>query len=261
MNEVSGLVGFLGKREKLVAMLAPSFPVVYSYPEIISRLRRSGFTRVVEVSVGARKTNEALVDWVRRHPGGRLITAPCPSLVRLVKAKYPQLVKYLAQTVDSPMVATAKVLAEKFPGHRPVFIGPCVVKKLESADDHPDLDILVLTYKELDEVFRILGIAAGTGSPADRFDLEEPSTRLYPVSGGLAQSSGVRELFAEDEVQVVSGITAVTQALTEFETNTKVRLLDILFCEGGCINGPGVVSSLKLPQRQERIGTYWKEAV
>ncbi len=239
-------------------MLAPSFPVVYRYPDIVGKLKRSGFAYVAEVAAGAIKTNEAVIAAIKDNPQKRFITSPCASFVRFIRTKYPAMEKYLAYAAESPMVQTAKIVREKWPGYRPVFIGPCVVKKLESSQDHPDLQILVLTYKEMDKVFKRLNIFDDHNDSVSVFDIAGAETRLYPISGGLAQSSRVRELLSDDQIQVVSGWKNCEEAVKNFATNS-VRLLDILFCEGGCINGPGIVSDLSLAERRQKIVDYWNK--
>jgi len=86
-----------------------------------------------------------------------------------------------------------------------------------------------------------------------KFDIENTQTRLYPISGGLAQSCGAKEILSEDEIRVVSGWQNCVKALEEFENNKQIRLLDILFCDGGCINGPGIESKLNLEERRKKI--------
>ena len=44
------LLKLIKNKEKMVAMLAPSFLIDFSYPEIIGMLKRLGFEYVVEVS-------------------------------------------------------------------------------------------------------------------------------------------------------------------------------------------------------------------
>ena len=254
MTDSDKLINLLKNNSKLVAMLAPSFPVMYEYPGIISRLKELGFQKVVEVSVGARETNRQLVEHIKSHPRLRSITSPCASFVRFIKTKHRELLPYLAVEADSPMVATAKIVREKFPGYQPVFIGPCIVKKLEASEDHSELNILVLTYKELEEVFKKLPFTPTLNSILNNFfDLSESSTRLYPTDGGLTESSGVRNILDDDEIRVVSGWKNCESALKEFQNNPKIRLLDVLFCEGGCINGPGIVSSLSIEERKKKI--------
>ena len=253
----SQLIELLSKKESLAAVLAPSFPIVFSYPEIAEKLRRLGFNYVVEVALGAKETNENLLKLLKENDKAKFITSPCASLSRIVETSYPGLVKYLA-LVDSPMVYTAKIVKEKWPQSQPVFIGPCPIKKLE-AKDYPELNILVLTYRELEEVFQYFNLDDQETDKNSRFDLESRETRLYPISGGLSQSSGLDLGLGQDELQVVSGWQNCESALKGFEKNTSIRLLDILYCEGGCLNGLGIESKLSLAERRKKIIDFWQK--
>ncbi len=259
MTEVEQLLELLKQGKPMAAMLAPSFPIVYDAPAIVGKLKRLGFAYVLEVSAGAQRTNEAVIKALRTDPKSRWITSPCPSFVRLVRTKYPQLKPFLAFAADSPMVATARIVKEKYPEAKPVFIGPCNAKKLEANEDYPDLNILALTFKDLDSVFATLGVIDDPLDTLASFDVSGTLTRLYPISGGLAQSSEVRKLLSEDQIDVVSGWQNHDVALARFQApDSKVRLLDILFCEGGCINGPGMASPLSLDWRRAKIIAYWR---
>ena len=89
------------------------------------------------------------------------------------------------------------------------------------------------------------------------FDIKGAETRLYPISGGLSQSGKINEILSEDEYMVVSGWNNCVPALDNFENDKNIRLLDILFCEGGCIMGPGISSSLSIEERRKKIIDYW----
>ncbi len=256
MNDTDKLIGLLNRKAKLTAMIAPSFPVMYDSKKLISRLRSIGFRNIIEVAVGAKKTNAQAIAILGNNPHTRFITSPCASFVRYMRTKHPDLLHYLAFEVDSPMVATAKIARKNWPDHKPVFIGPCLVKKLEASQDHPELDILVITYRELEEVLAKYMSPSHSTSIRDEFDLKEPSTRTYPLDGGLTDTSGARSLLSDDEIRVVSGWSRCEAAIEEFKTNKKIRLLDILFCDGGCIMGPGIKSSLNLEERKDRIMSY-----
>ncbi len=256
MNELNELVRALRQREPLVAMVAPSFPIVFPFPALVSMLRRLGFAYVVEVALGAERTNAELVAALQSNPTARYITSPCPSVVRLIRQQLPEYAQYFPPAVDSPMAATAKIVREKYPGHRPVFIGPCIVKKLEASQDVPELDILVVTYDELNRIFTACSLPV-TAEPGDDFDLKATGpTRFYPMDGGLAYTSGAFAQLGSEAVQIVSGWQNCTAAIKSFTTNTQVRLLDILFCEGGCISGLGIKSSLLMAERQQKIKDY-----
>lgn len=258
-NEPQILMDLLEKKEPVVAMLAPSFPIAYQYPDIVGKLKRMGFAYVVEVAAGAVNTNAAAVEILTKDENARIITSPCASFVRMIRTKHPHLKEYLGFAADSPMVATARIVREKYPEHRPIFIGPCNAKKLEASEDYPELEIVSVTYKQMKEVFAKFNIQDDHSDKEAKFDIEETHTRLYPISGGLAQSSQVKDLLAAEEIEVVSGWQNCEEALKRFEASDRVRLLDILFCEGGCINGPGIESPLEIEQRREKIIDFWKQ--
>jgi len=259
MTELEELIELINKKEKLVAMLAPSFPIMFDYPGIITRLKKLGFGYVMEVSEGAKKTNEELVDLMMKNPKSRYITTPCPTIVRMVKKQMPEYAKYFTHGVDSPMVATAKIAREKFPEYRPVFIGPCIVKKMEAKEDIPELGIIVVTYTEILQVFEKFKIEEEINFE-DKFDVAGTgATRLYPVDGGLSHSSGVLDKLGEGAVKIVSSWKNCIEAIRDFDTNTKIRLLDILFCDGGCIGGPGIKSGFTPQEKKQKILDYYQK--
>jgi len=254
--ETKELLNLIDQKSKTVAMIAPSFLVDFSYPEIVGMLKRLGFKYVVEVAVGAIETNRQLLALLKLHPHKKYITTPCPSIVRLIKNKYPHLVPFLTP-IESPMIATAKIVAKKYPNYKKVYIGPCFAKKIEAKEDHPELDILVLTYKEIAEVFKMKNISLRKSDQSASFDIVASETRLYPISGGLAQSSNLTKKLTDPEYDVISGPKLAEKAIEEFSSQPDLRILDILFCDGGCINGAGVSSQDSLDRRRQKIITHW----
>ncbi|PIP14922.1 hypothetical protein COY88_02950 [Candidatus Roizmanbacteria bacterium CG_4_10_14_0_8_um_filter_35_28] len=166
---------------------------------------------------------------------------------------FSQLVKYFPKGVDSPMVNTARIVAEKYPGFRPVFIGPCIVKKLESSEDYPELNIIVITYIELLTIFQEFNIKELEKNINDHFDIEEKGMpRIYSIDGGLSHSGGLT-------AKIVSYFTNYLEVLKNFEADPKIKLLDILNCDGGCIGGPGIKSSLSKKEKEKVILKFWQE--
>lgn len=259
MSELEKVVEILQKRSPVVAMLAPSFPIMYRYPEIVGKLKRMGFDKVMEVAVGARDTNKAVIDGLKNNKRARFITGPCPSIVRMIRTKFPEALPFLATSVDSPMVATAKSAKLKYPDYQLVFIGPCNTKRLEAAEDHPEMGMICITYRELNNIIEKLKVNDDLEDSHARFDDEETETRLYPISGGLAQSSEVSEILNDTEVEVVSGWKNDEEAIKRFLATPQIRLLDVLFCDGGCISGPGIDSTLTLTERRKKITDHWQK--
>lgn len=254
--EIKELLSLIDKKEKIAVMLAPSFIVDFSCPEIIGMLKRLGFKYVIEVSAGAIQTNRQLHALLKLQPHKKYITNPCPSIVRLIRNKYPQLAQFLTP-IDSPMIATAKIITKKYPNYKKVYIGPCFAKKIEAKEDCPEIEILVLTYKEIAEVFKIKGISLKRSDKSSSFDVIGKETRLYPISGGLAQSSGLTRRLMDSEYDVISGPELAEKAIQEFPNKPELKVLDILYCDGGCINGAGVITKDSLDSRRKKIIAYW----
>lgn len=255
--ELQAFLNLLGQKEKLTAMLAPSFPIDFFYPEIVGKLKRLGFNYVVEVARGAMETNRQLLKAVIQSPDHRFITTSCPVMVRLIRNKYPQLKPFLAPAY-SPMINTARLVLEKFPATRPVFIGPCLPKRFEAREDYPALGIVVLTFKELKQVFKMKEIGDDFSDAQATFDMACLETRLYPISGGLAESCGLSQILTDEEYDVISGPNLIEPALKDFEKNKRMRVLDILYCDGGCISGQGIINSQSsTKERREKVISHW----
>ncbi|HUV46864.1 MAG TPA: [Fe-Fe] hydrogenase large subunit C-terminal domain-containing protein [Candidatus Bathyarchaeia archaeon] len=259
-QELKTLINLLKSKTPLTAMLAPAFVIDFPFPQIVGKLKRLGFKFVIEVAVGAIDTNRQALLEFKKHPQKKLITSPCPSIYQMIKTQYPQLLPFLSKS-DSPMIATARIVREKFPETKAVFIGPCVVKKIEAAR-YPDLNILSVTFKDISQVFKHFNIKASAKDNKAEFDLATCNTRIYPVSGGLSESANLDQVLKKDQYRIVSGIKEVKAALAEFEKNNHIRFLDILFCFGGCINGLGINNtSLVLAQRKKKVLQFWNQCL
>lgn len=240
-----------------LAMLAPSFVVDFSYPEIISQLHDLGFNKVVELTFGAKLVNKEYHKILEKS-NKLMISTVCPGIVETIKAKYPNYRKNLIP-VDSPMVATAKVCKKIYPGYEIVFISPCNFKKIESQNseavdyviDYKELYSLFEKYKLLNKKYlrRQLGVL-------DKF--YNDYTKIYPLAGGLSKTAHLKNILKFNETLVIDGINEVFKFLEN--PSKEVKFLDVTFCKGGCIGGPCIVSKLPLDQRRKKVLDYLKKA-
>ena len=74
----------------------------------------------------------------------------------------------------------------------------------------------------------------------------------------LKKSSSLIKKLTDPEYDVISGPKLVEKTLQEFSSKPELKLLDILFCDGGCINGAGVITKDSLDRRRQKIIGYWK---
>ncbi len=110
---------------------------------------------------------------------------------------------------------------------------------------------------EIKEVFDDKKIVPKKADKLQKFDILAKNTRLYPISGGLAQSSGIIKKLTDPEYDVISGPKLVDKTLAKFLSNVNLKVLDILYCEGGCINGPGVLTEDSLDRRRQKVISHW----
>jgi iron only hydrogenase large subunit-like protein len=130
-----------------------------------------------------------------------------------------------------------------------------LTKKIEALElDNVEL---VLTFKELQEVFD----AKKIGKPRKRkktFDkFYNDYTKIYPLVGGLSDTLHYRHILKKREILVEDGIDAVTKILDGFKDGKykQYRFLDLLSCRG-CIAGPGMANNYTHEERRDRVIKY-----
>ena len=241
-------------RKKYVAMIAPSFVVDFSYPSIIYRLKKLGFDKVVELTFGAKMINRDYHEKLKNSEK-MIISSSCPGIVSTITNKFPQYKNQLAK-IDSPMVAMGKICRKHFPKHKIVFISPCDFKKIEAKTcNYVDYVIDYMELKELFKKYKIKKFIFRKGK-FDKF--YNDYTKVYPLSGALAQTAHLKEVIHKNEWIGIDGI----QEVIKFLKNPKkeIKFLDCLFCEGGCIGGPYTNKKLSISQKVKKIKSYMKKS-
>jgi iron only hydrogenase large subunit-like protein len=241
---------------KYVAMLAPSFVVDFSYPKIISQLKDLGFDKVVELTFGAKMINR---DYHKKleNSKGLIISSVCPGIVETIKAKYSNYLKNLI-SVDSPMIATAKICKKIYSKYKIVFISPCNFKKIE-VQNSKYVDY-VIDYKELKKILDVHELNKGRYSKKEvLFDkFYNDYTKIYPLSGGLSKTAHIKKILNPNETKILDGMEEVTKFLNN--PDKSIKFLDATFCRGGCIGGPCINSKLPLSLKKKKVLNYMKVA-
>jgi two-component system, NtrC family, sensor kinase len=259
-DSISPVKELFWKSEEIVACLAPSFPAAFPQAkpgQIISAVKRLGFTEVTEVAFGADLVAKAHARLVKLNNHKMFISSPCPALVLYIKKYFPSLVPSLTPIV-SPMVAMGRVIKRAYrPGAKVVFIGPCIAKKAEIDDPEVAGDIdAVLTFRELDRMFQEAGLILEKLPESDPDGPVPRMGRIFPVPGGLLRSASLKEDICRNQILVTEGKEACTQILNELlEGAVETKFLDLLFCEG-CINGPAFPNELSVFARKELVANY-----
>jgi two-component system NtrC family sensor kinase len=252
----------LEEGERVFVCLAPSFPVAFAGMDpgrVVSAVRALGVSQVWEVAFGAELISQeyAIVARQAIRASRPVVSTACPAIVSYVQKYLPELHQALAPIV-SPMIATARAIKRRFgAGARVVFVGPCIAKKAEIRDRYVQGTVdAALTYDELTALWEKAGIdpaacaQSGFDGPASYLG------RSIPLSGGLLRAAGFDADILQNTVLVTEGKDRVVPALKELAGGrSKVRMLDVLFCEG-CINGPRMPGSMGAVARKEMLTDY-----
>ena len=233
------------RRERVVLSLAPSW--VTEWPgvrpgQMVRALKLLGFAAVSETALGAEEVSAACGALLDRAGRGVFISTACPSVVDYIRKFRPGLARFLVPYL-SPMLAHAQVLRRELGDDiGVVFLGPCIAKKTE-ADDRPELVDVVLTYPSLHRWFEEAGIvpsALQEGPEDELVPRRAGQGVLYPMDGGMNRGISASGHGATASLLASSGMGAVEAALEGLEDADPepALFLELLACEGGCVNGP-----------------------
>ena len=256
--------------EKVIAIVAPAFIGQFgkhSTPgKFIAAMKELGFSRIVEVAVGADMcTIEEAKDFLEKVPAEQnyMATSCCPAWHSMIYKLFPTETKNISMTL-TPMVYTARLMKQKYPGCKVVFVGPCAAKKLEAIreDIRSDVDF-VLTFEELQGMFEAKEIDFETIEPM--YDLNEGTAagRGFAVSGGVAGAvtNLIHETHPDMEIKTAraEGLRDCRKLMLQAKVGKfNGCLLEGMACPGGCVAGAGTLLPVDLAANV--VGRYQKEA-
>lgn len=257
------------KGDKVIAIVAPAFIGQFgkhSTPgKFIAAMKELGFERVVEVAVGADMcTIEEAKDFLEKVPQKQnyMATSCCPAWHSMIYKLFPGETGKISMTL-TPMVFTARLMKQKYPGCKVVFVGPCAAKKLEAIreDIRSDVDF-VLTFEELQGMFQAKNIDFETIEELQDLNEGTAAGRGFAVAGGVAKA--VADL-AQEQNPDLEIKTARAEGLRECRKLMMMAkagkyngyLLEGMACPGGCVAGAGTLLPVDLAAKV--VGRYQSE--
>ena len=232
--------------EYTVALPAPSLYSQFNNLDdvniVLNALLMMGFHDVFEVSAAAEIVSEATREYISEYPD-RLpaISTACPSVVRLIRVRFPNLIPNLLPL--NPPVEVAAIMAAKkamketgLPREKIgiIFISPCPSKvtyvKSPLGTDHSEVD-RVLAIKEVYP--QLLSCMKAVGEDPPEIGTSGKIGVSWGRSGG--EASG---LFTEDYL-AADGIENVIRVLEDMEDQkfTNLKFVELNACNGGCVGG------------------------
>ena len=236
----------LKQYEYTVALPAPSLYSQFNNLDdvniVLNALLMMGFHDVFEVSAAAELVSEATREYLSENPD-RLpaISTACPSVVRLIRVRFPNLIPNLLP-LNPPVEVAAILAAEKamketgLPREKIgiIFISPCPSKvtyvKSPLGTDHSEVD-RVLGIKEVYP--QLLSCMKAVGDDPPEIGTSGKIGISWGRSGGEASGLFTEEYLAAD------GIENVIRVLEDMEDQkfTNLKFVELNACNGGCVGG------------------------
>ena len=236
----------LKQYEYTVALPAPSLYSQFNNLDdvniVLNALLMMGFHDVFEVSAAAELVSEATREYLSENPD-RLpaISTACPSVVRLIRVRFPNLIPNLLP-LNPPVEVAAILAAEKamketgLPREKIgiIFISPCPSKvtyvKSPLGTDHSEVDG-VLAIKEVYP--QLLSCMKAVGDDPPEIGTSGKIGISWGRSGGEASGLFTEEYLAAD------GIENVIRVLEDMEDQkfTNLKFVELNACNGGCVGG------------------------
>lgn len=212
-----------------------------------------GFKDVVEVAVGADLcTIQEAKDFLEEVPEKIpfMGTSCCPSWSAMAKKLFPEYANCISMAL-TPMVLTARLLKQKEPDCKIVFVGPCAAKKLEASRRTVRSYVdFVLTFEEVNGMFEAKSVNFKELPDGEPLHAASADGRGFAASGGVAAAvvKAIKRLEPNREVKVASAEgLANCRKMMQMAKAGKYNgyLLEGMACPGGCIAGAGTIQPIK----------------
>ena len=244
-----------------IAVLGCSYPASFhdvKAGQLVTGLKRLGFSEVHEGSVGVDLLTDRYNTAITSDDKRPLITSHCPTIVDLIERHYPQLLKNLAGVV-SPMVASGRFIKQRVDQDTPVvYISSCVAGKFEITAEQTRMDIdCVITYSELAQMFSEQGLNLKRLGESPLSGRQPDRGRLFSISGGPFQAFDIQHDFTNPEFITAEGEQNTLEVIKDLAAGRITpRVVDIRFCNGGCIGGPDKNNRLTTFSKRNLIIDY-----
>lgn len=233
--------------EYTVALPAPSLYSQFNNLDdvniVLNALVKMGFDDVFEVSAAAELVSEATRQYISEHEGQLpLISTACPSVVRLIRVRFPNLIPHLLP-LNPPVEVAGILAAEKamkdtgLPREKIgiMFISPCPSKvtyvKSPLGTEKSQVDHVLAIKDVYPKLLACMKAVAGEDYPV--IGTSGKIGISWGHSGG--EASG---LFTENYL-AADGIENVIRVLEDMEDQkfTNLRFVELNACNGGCVGG------------------------
>lgn len=271
-SEIYQMITDMKKGVRLAAAVAPAIAgqlgEKISFAKMTEAFKQLGFEDVVEVALGADiGAVEEAKHFVETVPSQKkfLGTSCCPAWSVMARRTFPEMADMIS-TSSTPMIETARVIKQRNPDVKVVFVGPCVAKKSEATRESVKTYVdYVITFEELMGMFEAKGVDLDAISEERELHDASADGRGYACAGGVAAAiaANVKAMYPEhDEVLIdrAEGLANCKKMLTLAKFGKRDGyLLEGMACPGGCIGGAGTLTAI--PKAQKAVKAHQSTSV
>lgn len=236
----------LSKYEYTVALPPPSmcaqFNNLYDTNILLTAFIYLGFDDVYEVGAAAELVSEASREYSGKHrENWPFISTACPTVVRLIRVRFPNLIDHLLPL--NPPIEVAATIARKramkktgLPAEKIgiIFISPCPSKATYIREP------LGKTHSEVDGILAVKDIYPSL-LPCLIKANEKPLqlARAGRIGIGWGNSGGEASGMSTESYLAADGIENVIKVLEDLEDDKihELEFIELDACNGGCVGG------------------------
>ncbi len=232
-------------------------PVIYSQfksdvdpRRIVQAVKQLGFDYVCDSSNACEEVAAVFDEFISSYRGRLpLLSSFCPTVVRLLQVKYPDLTELVA-SIDIPREIAAREFKDRLSrelGVDPndigvIYITPCPAKMVSIKQPAEKKKSSIDGAISIKDIYHSLVGALRNIKDTDI----DPEIAKFNFGAGWEMLGEMTRLLGSERVIAVSGLNDVIKIFDDIE-NSRLRDVDLVeasACMGGCIGGPLTVENM-----------------
>jgi Fe-S-cluster-containing hydrogenase component 2 len=221
---------------------------------ILTALKMIGFDEVVDMTNACVAVFRAIKKYMKDNPGRKpLISTFCPTCLKLIQIKYPELLKNIIPVIPPMELAareTKKEYAARFGVDKSeigvIYITPCPSKMTLISQKNASY------YSNFDGAIAISDIYNTLYSAINQVKKNKSDTiEHFEINGfglNFGHIGGLTSILDGDDYITVSGINDVLYILEEMERGklNDIEVIELRSCVEGCVGGSLIVENIYL---------------
>ena len=234
LTEFQQVQKWLDERQEVVLSVAPSFAAVWPKLSSLEKiLTGRGFSHIEETARGAAVVSKAYANLIEKGEMKNIISTACPAINTLIEKEYGDLVEYMAPVV-SPFIAHGRMIKEKYPDAKVVFLSPCIAKykEIEDARFAGAVDACI----GMEEIIDWIQADVKDEEKDEWTDFQNSISRIYPTAGGILHTLAPSDHYRYIAVDGVGRVKSLLESMRK--DHLEGYFVEVNACRGSCMGGP-----------------------